>query len=342
MSSTLDLWIRSAHAIGDDGLKLVTTRPSTFESHEYDLTSQERKLFADCLKAIHAPISTIEGLQDTVLVCSDSNPPLPLKYICNLTANILPDVFEPQGVIDAMGGESCALYAGDYWFLDSRHRLVTIERKRLENGELLSVLASKHGTIESKLTSQAKKMKEIGEIRFLLIELGYFKVDTVTGLIDLPLANRPDKVSGRRESLTRWRWCDVQKALTSLCDAWGLKLWLTHSRPHLIQDLYEIRSYLNKTEHSSQVIAHHATIIDKIKEYPEEVSMLCVGMGIGVELADRALQYFGSLKDALNAPANEWANVEGFGPVRIHAVTSIMNRKYPGIQIKEVTSDTQV
>ena len=329
MAASVDYWIKSCDVL-NDGLKFTAVRLSTWETEEFILSASERQDLRDAWSRLGSQVHTIDGMRNCIATWTDTSPPIPLAYLGNAQSDIVPDVHEPASSA-ASGCQRTALHAGDYFWVTKHSKVVMVERKQLENGELLNTLFRPRGTfkdvLEAALTAQVKKMQQCADIRILLIELGYYRVDKTTGLIILPASGRVDR-NNQKNPIWPYKWRDVQKALMSLCDAWGLNLWYTHDKYHTADDLLEIRDYLNKDSHSSQRTVARQVIVSDGVEYPPEVQMLCFAAGIGPVLAERALSHFGSIKVAANASLSDWRAIPGFGKVKASEIYNSMNRMY--------------
>ena len=317
MPEPIDLWIQSSIIDDTGALHIDATRLSTFQQLQIKYSVDERSHISPLWSGIgvhyveHLPGKVIEFTPQKHLY-------IPTRLIGDTYTGIIPDVHEPDQVIEGLNGVvRTALYAGDYFWVTKHGKKVLVERKRLENGELLGTLYSprqhKKG-LEAALTAQARKMSEFADHRILLIEMGYYRVDAWSGNIDLPLSKRIDKKTGERTTLWPYKWADVQKALLSLYDRWGIYPWLTYNKDHTSDDLWALRGYLDKATHSSQrsLVEHEPSIAQAIN-YDPSVQMLCFVGGIGPTIATRALAHFGSVKAAVNGTVDDWMQIDGVG-----------------------------
>ena len=318
-TSTIVAWVREV-ALDGDGLFLKLVRLSTFVTTEYHLTSVEREVIKAALNKIDHNYIQLDVLRNSIFEWSATKLPVPLAYIGNMATDIIPDVSEPEDFKITLGNaHGTRLFGGDYMFLTKHNKLVAIERKQLQNGELVGVLTKKHGSVESRLVSQVKKMDAIADIKILLIETGYFKVNRWTRRLELPMAHRVNK-QGIPSTVQPYRWIDIQKQLMSFMDRWGLFVVYSYNKDHVVDDIVDLRNYLNKPEHASQRVAVHATVVESAETYDRPVQMLCFAAGIGPKLAERAMKHFGSLRIAVNADSLEWQKIDGIGKKKADAI----------------------
>lgn len=328
----VDLWIRDCTEEGQ-GLLVTTVQLSTWQTEMWHYTANQRQQIAAAWNSIGSNITTVEGMRDAVATFTVKPVPIPTFYVGHVDTNIIVDVHERDNIAAILDArKKVPLYAGDYFWKTKHNKLVMVERKQFENGELIGALFSPRGgnkkALEAALTSQAKRMSECADIRILLIEMGYYKVDSWSGLVNLPLSNRKN-LSGGKEPVWPYRWADIQKALMSLYDKWGIRPWLTYSREFTGEDLLDLRRYLDKDRHSSQSTVSTSVIIDNGINYPPEVQVLCqIADGIGPILAERAITHFGSVRAAANASEQDWLTIEGFGKVKAKAVSEAFSREY--------------
>ena len=243
------------------------------------------------------------------------------QYCGNAADNVIIDSREPSTIHDAFAMK-LPLYGGDFfWISELTGKPVIVERKQLSNGELLRCLFMNQGAgiYETKLTTQARKMNAIDAHRFLLVELGYYKVDAFTGNIVLPKA----PLNGE----TRWpfKWVSMQKAVRSLCETWDLYPWYAPNSTSTLANIKAIKEHTNKDISSTQ---RYIDFDPKDSpKYGENISnpvqALCCTDGIGVETARALLAEFRSLKAIAVASADELMTVEGIGKTKAEAVMQL-------------------
>ena len=239
--------------------------------------------------------------------------------IGNAYENIICDTREPATIRDAFS-VTATLHGGDFlWLSRSTHQPVIVERKQLSTGELLSSLfrPSSKGLVESKLTTQCKKMGHLPDAqKFLMIEMGEFDVDSFTGHTVLP----------NTQGSWKYKWESVQKAIRSLCITWNIYPWYAAGYGGTFDSLDAIRDSTNKSFSSTQ---RHVSFDPANVPYSEEigpqVQVLCCADGIGPENAKRILMNFGSLANLMTATLEELTSIEGIGPTRAETLYNLFN-----------------
>lgn len=318
-----DVWIRSCQETNDRGLRVEYIRPTTWQKDSVELSSEQRNNLRLSLNDLGIQITTIEGLEGCIFRI-DSERWTVREFVGNTRLGIIPDMFEPYDNREALGGRSVAFYAGDYLWETRWGHTVMVERKQLQNGELLHCLMSKKGQVEAKLVRQAKKLANCSDIRVLLIELGDFEVDDQTGIIKLPRVSRLKT----NEYKTSWRWPSLQKALMHLCDAWGLRVWYTHRKRDTIDDLLSLRDDFDLHPEAHRSLRTVGVQTARVgKQYSVPVKVLCGIPGISPETASGLLDRYGTIKDIGNLSTTELMAMPGIGNVRASAIYDALNEK---------------
>tara|TARA_R110000824_G_scaffold17485_6_gene70876 strand:- start:5188 stop:6195 length:1008 start_codon:yes stop_codon:yes gene_type:complete len=325
------VWIKRCVEEDTGSLSIDVIKLATFEEETWKYDTDKRTSLRNAWKRINVPIVTINDMVDQIVEFDVNN--IPVTYVGDIRYNIIPDIFEPDAIVDVLGTQRVPLFAGDYIWKTAKDKIVTVERKQLENGELLTCLfhargVHAKGNLENTLTTQCKKMDQIADIKFLLIEMGNFQVNSASGYIDLPRYSRWNAKKQAYSTEWSYKWVDVQKRLTSLADRWGVKVWYTYDGAYTVDDLEQIRKYLNKPTHSSETAISKPVIVTDVESYNSKVQSLCFIEGFGPKISDKALKHFGTLRTAALANEAEWLSVEGIGKKLATSAYEYFNNDY--------------
>lgn len=223
------------------------------------------------------------------------------------------------------------LPAGDFSFagrLESNLIGVGIERKTL--GDLIASMHS--GRLTNK---QAPRMADHYDIRVLILE-GAFRTNPETGLLEE--AARGGWVPPRSSrGWRRIRGEDIDHYLMSLTWLGGINVWRCFSERHTTSMILSLYSWFNKPgEHKSFHQFHFAPPTNALMFIPEEADtdewrrhvLRLVAKelpGIGWERSQMVMERFGTVREAVMAPAIDWRikgeqGAPGIGPGTVRRV----------------------
>lgn len=314
-------WIKKAKSRKQRGLSLDLVQLSTFNETSIIMDSDERISFRNSLKKHNVELLTVDELVGSV--CQIINKKV-TDYIGNLFTDVMVDVFEPDRNAKFFNIKKVPLYAGDYMWLTNKGQLVLVERKQLANGELINALfqpRQRRKGAEPALTAQARKMNQVGDLNFLLVELGSYSIDYKTGQIRLPQSRRPGV------DVWPYKWSQIEKRKLTLIDSFGLHVWYTVDSTTTPYDIAELRQYLN-TERRTPAVLPASFIQAKQRNLSTEIQALSLVKGISVDLAKKALEHFGSLSAMSTASVKDWQSVPGFGKTKATAMYEFFNKEY--------------
>jgi len=216
---------------------------------------------------------------------------------------ILVDKFEPQEVLEALSehARQASMDTGDYAFTTCSGQSVLIERKQVS--DLL------HSLSTGRLMDQLRRIIIESDIPILLVE-GFITI-TKDGFVRY------------RAGKSRWRYTSVQNLILTaqLSGVYLIQSPSQYNTPRIILSLYK---YFQKPEHTSLVRQKVFTVFPKDRDY-KRAEMLMSLPGVGVEIATRMVERFGTPMTAFSASDEELNEVGGLGPKKIKAIRKFLD-----------------
>ena len=228
---------------------------------------------------------------------------------------------EPDAIIHVLDRQvlRAQLFACDYRWMNRYDLVVGCERKMLL-GDLLSSLRSSGSKEDARLTQQAAHMKQVADVRFLLVEDDEY---LLTAALD---------IRAKSGESVGYNYASILLQLISLQLEYGLMPLFVPYQGGVHRNtgtlINRLRAYTDKTRHTSTEVKDTDLGSSFKGEVEPEVAFLASRVkSWDVVAAKSALQHAGTLRRFFSFSEQQMLKIPHWGPIRVKKIQELLDKK---------------